>query len=58
MLRRQLKSLFIAGFGAVELLVRGVNVTQREVGDEILGIEFLQLQEIFFFACRIVHVAR
>ena len=58
MLRRKLKCSFIAGLGAIELLVCRVQVAQSKMRDEVVGIEFSQLQEIFFSGSWIVKIAR
>ena len=44
----QFVRFFVAGLRPVELPVRGVEVAEGKIGDEVLGIEFCDLQEIFF----------
>src|SRR5689334_781392 len=50
--------LFIAGLRAIQLMLRGVQISQREVWNVVFGIKLFQLEEILLCRSWIMQVAR
>ena len=57
-LRRQFVCFLIRSLRAIQLALRGVEIAKSKVGDVIVWIKLLQLQEVFLRGTGIVQVAR